>query len=76
VSIPANIAEGAARTATKEFLQFLSVASGSLAESETLLLLAHRLHMIETQNYRALMGEAQAIGKMLSGLKQSLRSRL
>jgi four helix bundle protein len=35
VSIPSNIAEGAARKSNKEFLQFISIALGSLAELET-----------------------------------------
>ena len=39
-SIPANIAEGAERHGPREFLQFLSIASGSLAETETFLILA------------------------------------
>lgn len=39
-SVPANTAEGAARTGAREFLQFLSVSSGSLAEVETFLILA------------------------------------
>lgn len=35
VSIPSNIAEGAARQYNKEFVQFLYIALGSLAEIET-----------------------------------------
>lgn len=48
VSIPSNIAEGAARNSKKEFLQFLYVALGSLAELETQLIIAHRLHYISS----------------------------
>jgi len=40
VSVPSNIAEGQARQSTKEFLQFLSHAEGSLAELETQVLLS------------------------------------
>jgi four helix bundle protein len=43
VSIPSNIAEGAARTGPKEFLQFLSISRGSLSELETQLLIAKNL---------------------------------
>jgi four helix bundle protein len=39
-SIPANIAEGAERQGTREFLRFLSIAKGSLAETKTFLVLA------------------------------------
>jgi four helix bundle protein len=40
VSIPSNIAEGQARHTTKEFIQFISHAEGSVAELETQLMLA------------------------------------
>ncbi|MBX2997171.1 MAG: four helix bundle protein [Caldilineaceae bacterium] len=75
VSVPANIAEGAARSGTGEFLQSLSVASGSLAEVETLLILAHRLNFLPEMDCKPLLQEAAEIGKMLSGLKRSLASR-
>ncbi|MGQ3040035.1 MAG: four helix bundle protein [Brevundimonas sp.] len=40
VSVASNIAEGAARRTTGEFIQFIGIARGSLAEAETQLLLA------------------------------------
>ena len=75
VSVAANIAEGAARTGTGEFLQFLSVASGSLAEVETFLILVGRLEYLADADRATLEAEAEEIGRMLSGLKRSLRSK-
>ncbi len=43
VSIPSNIAEGQARSSSKEFCHFLGIARGSLAELETQIMLAQRL---------------------------------
>ncbi len=43
VSVPSNLAEGAARRNTKEFIQFLYIAKGSLSEIETQLIIAERL---------------------------------
>lgn len=46
ISIPSNIAEGAARKGNKEFIQFLMIGLGSLSELETQYLLAIRLKMV------------------------------
>jgi len=46
VSISSNIAEGAARSTKKEFIQFLYIALGSLSEVETQLIIAQRLRYI------------------------------
>jgi four helix bundle protein len=50
VSVPSNIAEGAARSTTKEFIQFLCVARGSLAELETQLIIAVDLGFLNNTN--------------------------
>jgi four helix bundle protein len=46
VSVPANIAEGAARQSDKEFIHFLSNAQGSASELDTELIIVHRLGYI------------------------------
>jgi len=75
VSVPSNIAEGAARTGTGEYLQGLSVASGSLAEVETQIIIANRLEMLSLAETEALLEQADEISRMLGGLKRSLQSR-
>lgn len=49
VSVPSNIAEGYRRKSSKEFLQFLSIASGSCAELETQLILTEDIFELDTQ---------------------------
>ncbi len=49
VSIPSNIAEGAARNSKKEFLHFLGIALGSIAELETQLVIAKRLDFFKNE---------------------------
>lgn len=73
VSIPSNIAEGSSRNSTKEFIQFLHVANGSLSEIETQLELAFRLKYIEDQSFQP---EINHIRSMLFGLIKSLRKKL
>jgi four helix bundle protein len=51
VSIPANIAEGAARQSGKEFCQFLSIAQGSVSGLETELLIAQNLGFLSANDY-------------------------
>jgi four helix bundle protein len=71
VSVPSNIAEGAARAGVKERLQFLHIASGSLAELDTQLELALRLGFAaDVEPLQALMDRVTAL---LIGLMKSLR---
>lgn len=75
VSIPSNIAEGSARNSTREFLYFLTVSSGSLAELETQLELAIRLHYADSDLYAA-MTQTELLGKKLNRLQASIRCKL
>jgi four helix bundle protein len=76
VSIPANIAEGQGRHTTKEFLHFLSIASGSLVEMETHVLIAERLNYVSHQVASEAIGLAAEVGRLTNGLVRSLRKRL
>jgi four helix bundle protein len=76
VSIPANIAEGNSRSHTKEFLNHLSMARGSLAELETLILLSEQLGLLTKESSDALLASCDEISRMISGLKQSLEVKL
>ena len=72
VSIPSNIAEGAARNSNKEFIQFLYVSLGSLAELETQLLLSKELGFLKNEEIN---GSIVRIRKMLLGLIKHLRGK-
>jgi four helix bundle protein len=68
VSVPSNIAEGAARESDKEFLHFLAIARGSLSELETQLQLSKRLGY--TQEIDQTAAHIDQIFGLLGGLKQ------
>jgi four helix bundle protein len=72
VSVPSNLAEGAARKGAKEFKQFLNIAQGSVSELDTQIELALSLGFIDKEKYSILMAEATQISKMLYGLSRSL----
>ncbi len=70
VSIPSNIAEGAARTSAKEFAQFLSIAKGSLSELETQSLITRDLGYATAVD--ELLAKASKVSRLLSGLRKSI----
>ncbi len=72
VSIPSNIAEGAARNSRKEFIQFLHIALGSAAELETQLILAKNMGLFsETSPFNRI----EKVRMMLSGLIRFLKRK-
>ena len=75
VSIPANIAEGRGRQHTAEFIQHLSIATGSLAELETHMEIAQRLGYMEPVDLERLLRQSKAVGRMLNALRNALRRK-
>jgi four helix bundle protein len=73
ISIPSNIAEGAARSSDKEFKQFLYIALGSAAEVETQLILTEKLGYLDSVN--DFLVEISDIRKMLTGLISYVNKR-
>ncbi len=74
VSVPSNIAEGQGRSTTRDFLRCLSIASGSLQELETQLLIARRLNYLEEPFRPGLFELTKEVARLLNGLRNSLRS--
>jgi four helix bundle protein len=71
VSIPANIAEGAARNSTRELAQFLGIASGSLAELETEIELGVMLNYLPQD--ADIQEQVGRVGRLLHALRASVR---
>ena len=71
-SVPANIAEGYGRDSTKNYIQFLRIARGSLNETETFLFIAFGLKYIDKNILDGLLQHTAEIGKMLNSLIKKL----
>ena len=68
VSVPSNIAEGAARQTKKEFSNFLHIAQGSLSELDTQIELARPLGFLHETSWLDLDSRMVQIDKMITGL--------
>jgi len=74
ISIPSNIAEGAARGGSKEFVRFLYFALGSLSEIETQIILSNDLGYLEEP--MEILEKIARIGKLLSGLIKNIKEKI
>lgn len=74
ISIPSNIAEGAGRGSTKDYLRFINIANGSLNELETQLLLAKDLELIQDENI--LKQELNKVRALLLSLRKALQNKV
>ena len=73
VSVPANIAEGAARAGTKELVRFLSIAAASLSELDTHVEIARRLGYLEGPG---LFERIDSVAGLLMGLNASIKRKM
>jgi four helix bundle protein len=71
ISIPSNLAEGAARSSKKEFSQFISIAKGSLSELETQMLIAAELEYLSLEH--EIFTQLERVGQLLSGLHRNIK---
>src|SRR5947209_332575 len=70
-SVPANIAEGHARSSTKDYLRFVAIAIGSLAETATFVELAGRLNYGNIIDLRKIFEMTTEERRMLRALQKS-----
>jgi four helix bundle protein len=75
VSVPSNIAEGAARQTKREFTNYLHMAQGSLSELDTQLELARRLGYLDEETWRNLDQRMERVDKMITGLIRHLSKK-
>jgi four helix bundle protein len=73
VSVPSNIAEGHTRESSREYLQAISVARGSLAELETQVELAFRCGYISADARDGVLALTVPLGKQLAALRNALQ---
>ena len=73
ISVPSNIAEGAARATNKEFVNFLSIGRGSLSELETQIIIAKKIGYIN--NADQIMKKIDKIFALINGLINSIKER-
>lgn len=71
-SVPANIAEGCQRGTRRDYANFISIARGSLAETETFLIMASRVGLLPEDATAPALALADELSRMLRALRQKL----
>lgn len=75
VSISSNIAEGASRRSKTDFARFIEISAGSVFELASQIFIARRQQFLDEKSFQKIYADAQEIGRMLSGLRNSLLPR-
>jgi four helix bundle protein len=73
VSVSSNIAEGSARSSRNDNARFLEIATGSLFEVVAQSFISRRQGFLTEPDFKTLYATADELGRMLSGLRRSLR---
>ena len=74
ISIPSNIAEGAARRSSREFLNYLSIARGSLSELETQVIISKELNYLQDESQ--LLNRISEVFGLLGGLINAVKNKI
>lgn len=73
VSVLSNIAEGCGRDSRGDFIRFLKIASGSLAELQAQLYVSCDLNYLQEERMDRMQQLCEEIGKMIFGLRKSVQ---
>ena len=76
LSVPSNIAEGRTRSTLKDYLRFVSIARGSLAEVQTQIMFAARLEYVPVGESEKILGEIRDMTRQLNALKNALEAKV
>ena len=75
ISIPSNIAEGKSKRSTRDYIRFVLMARGSVAELETQLFISRNLAYVSEDQIQPLLEKAGEIGCMLNGLISKMEEK-
>lgn len=75
VSLSSNIAEGSSRSSKADFARFIEIATGSGFELVSQSFIARRQGFLADHEFQKIYAESEQIGRMLSGLKNSLAQK-
>jgi four helix bundle protein len=75
ISIPSNIAEGAGKSSTAEYIRFVDISLGSLAELETQVIISFELEYISKEQLDLFLNDINKIGTMIGAMKISLEKK-
>lgn len=76
ISVASNIAEGAGRNTNGEFVQFLGIATGSIYELQTQVIIAQRLNLIDEATSYSLADNIEELLKMIYAFKENIKNRI